>query len=376
MKDEEKNKKHYNGDLFRSKNVVTFLSKIDALCEKNLLSIFSDFKNHAEPIIPTSEMAALISEAPTIFGETWNHLCDLRGVQPNRPSKEQQNIVKRHQVFWQLVNMARTSNRRQLMHLAFISSVANFARGVGNKAESAFAFFRNTLSISGRKRIMVKLTGDDAEGRATNNTLAEKQRRIMRAQAAIIFAYDNYQRGMKLQHQRGSHSSAFFKGTHQCAHKVNVFEDTSFDQEFAEFKMFDQPIPSPWGMPVFEFVEDDKIAQFFLDYNDFESDTTPDFTGKRVEAYLKLKDISRRVQLLKKGFVPSSTNVDYFDQCPESFDKDKLKKIGKHLRHGCRVRSIRSLSLSIGSLRMNDQINSVALALLCLVLKGEQNGKQ
>ena len=93
--------------------------------------------------------------------------------------------------------------------------------------------------------------------------------------------------------------------------------------------MFDQPIPSPWDMPVFKFVEDNKMAQFFIDYNEFESDTTPDFTGKRVTAYIKLKDVLRRVQQLKKGFVPSSTNDDYFDQCPESFDKENIKNFGK-----------------------------------------------
>ena len=60
--------------------------------------------------------------------------------------------------------------RRRLMNFAFISSVANFARGVGNKAESAFAYFGSTLSVTGRKRIMAKITGDDANGRATNNT--------------------------------------------------------------------------------------------------------------------------------------------------------------------------------------------------------------
>ena len=332
LKDEEEKRDIYNGDLLRSNEVVNFLSKIDSLCEKNLMSVFTDFKNHAEPIIPTTEMCALIAEAPNVFGQTWNHLCDLRGVQANQPKKEPLNVVKRHQVFWQLINMARTANRRKLMHLAFISSVANFARGVTNKAESAFAYFGNTLSISGRKRIMAKLTGDDAEGRVTKNTLADKQRRVMRVQAAIVFAYDNYQRGMKLQHQRGAHSSAFFKGTHQCAHKVNIFDDTTFDQVFAEFKMFHQPIPSPWGMPVFEFVEEDKMAEFFMNYNDFESDTTPDFTGKRVEAYLNMKDISRRVQQLKMGFVPSSTNVDYFDQCPASMDRDKMMKFSERFK--------------------------------------------
>ncbi len=151
LKDEEEKKKHYNGDLFRSNEVVTFLSKIDALCEKNLLSVFTDFKNHTEPIIPTMEMNALIAEAPTVFGQTWNHMCDLHCIQANCPSKEPLNVVKHHQVFWQLINMMRMANRRKLIQLAFISSVTNFARGVTNKAESTFAYFGNTLSISGQK---------------------------------------------------------------------------------------------------------------------------------------------------------------------------------------------------------------------------------
>ena len=78
------------------------------------------------------------------------------------------------------------------MNLGFISSVANFSRGVGNIAELAYAFFGNTLSVSGRKRMMAKITGDDTEGRAKNNTLAQKQSWIMCASAAIIFTYDNY----------------------------------------------------------------------------------------------------------------------------------------------------------------------------------------
>ena len=125
LKVEEEKKDIYNGDLLRSPEVVNFLSKIDSLCEENLMTVFTDFKNHAEPIIPTSDMRALIAEAPNVFGQTWNHLCDLRGVQANQPKMEQRNVVKRHQVFWQLVNMARTANRRKPMHLAFISSVAN-----------------------------------------------------------------------------------------------------------------------------------------------------------------------------------------------------------------------------------------------------------
>jgi len=50
------------------------------------------------------------------------------------------------------------------MNLGFISSVANFSWGVGNKAESAYAFFGNTLSVSGRKKLMAKIQETTQKG--------------------------------------------------------------------------------------------------------------------------------------------------------------------------------------------------------------------
>ena len=94
-----------------------------------------------------------------------------------------------------------------------------------------------------------------------------------------MLAYDNYQRGLTLQHQQGKHSSAYFKGTHQCAHKVIPFKDTRWDCLFVDFSQLDQDIPSPVGMPAFELVNLENPARFFLNFDLFESCTLPDFTG-------------------------------------------------------------------------------------------------
>ena len=55
---------------------------------------------------------------------------------------------------------------------------------------------------------------------------------------ALVITYDNFQRGLALQHQKGKHSSALFKGTHECAHKVTPFDDTAFDDLFVNFTNF------------------------------------------------------------------------------------------------------------------------------------------
>ena len=136
---------------------------------------------------------------------------------------------------------------------------------------------------------------------------------------AVIFAYDNFQRGLTLQHQRGKHSSAFFKGTHECAHEVTPYDDVTFDNFHPFFSQHDQDIPSPDGMPAFEIVNVGSPSAFFASYESFESCELPDFTGERVRAYIKLRTISEDAELLARSFPTTSGKDDvneYFHQCP------------------------------------------------------------
>ena len=117
------------------------MQRFDKACEINLSSVFTEFKNHAKPIISTLEMEAFIDEAADVFEDTWTHLYELRELKANQSSKDALNKSKYHEVFFNVLNMAQMNNWKHLMHFAFISSVTNFARGVGNKVETAFAFF-------------------------------------------------------------------------------------------------------------------------------------------------------------------------------------------------------------------------------------------
>ena len=185
--------------------------------------------------------------------------------------------------------MGRQANRHQLMHWAFINSVTNFSRGVSRSIERAQSYYGYTVLVTTRHRMMARIIGNDKKGIAEDNTLIQKQKRLLRPLVAVIFAYDNYQRGLSLQHQRGEHSTAFFKGTHQCCHKVRCFEDVSFDAMFVDFTQdHAQAIPSPWGMPAFEMIDLSEPSAFLVDYKSIKSITTPDFTGARVNSYIEL----------------------------------------------------------------------------------------
>ena len=222
----------------------------------------------------------------------------MRGQVKTRPGSKRDAIQskksdnRKRDVFFQLLQMARLANRKALPHWALVGNISAMARGVGRSAETAFAFFGNTVTGMTRVRLFGKITGNNKAGKASRNTMAHKLMRLFRSEQALVLCYDNFQRGLTLQHQRGKHSSAFFNGTHQCAHKVVPFNNTTFDLFFPEFTQLNQDIPSPWGMPAFETINKSSLGTFFASYDTFESIVLPDFTGVRVRAYNDIKDMA------------------------------------------------------------------------------------
>ena len=67
---------------------------------------------------------------------------------------------------------------------------------------------------------------------------------------------------------------------------MNLFKDTTFDGMYAEFMQMDQAIPSPWGMPTFEFVDFSDPSEFVVNIKQYQSVTTPNFAGAQVEKYV------------------------------------------------------------------------------------------
>ena len=139
-----------------------------------------------------------------------------------------------------------------------------------------------------------------------------------------MLAYDIYQRGMSLQNQRGGHASAFFKGTHQCAHKATPFDGNAFDAFTVNFDLSEPCSPSPWGMPAFELVDYENPGAFFLDYKNFNTVATSDFTAEGTDAYINLRDIASHIRYLFHAFPSLENNAENFDTCPESLDRDTL----------------------------------------------------
>ena len=91
-------------------------------------------------------MLQFIDEAPAVFDDSWDKMCEWHGLKKHT-ILEERNVTYRHQVFFQLLSLARMADRKKLKHWGSIQNVANFARGVGKSDESAFLYFGPTDNI-------------------------------------------------------------------------------------------------------------------------------------------------------------------------------------------------------------------------------------
>ena len=119
------------------------------------------------------------------------------------------------------------------------------------------------------------------------HTAKHSVNRLLRNLRARLFCFDNFQIGQELKDQRGGHSSAFFKGTNQCAHRLHEYEDTQWDEKVrVEITgLNNQPLPSPPGMARYEDAPSNRnLVGFMREHRSMSGDPEPDI-GPRVDEY-------------------------------------------------------------------------------------------
>ena len=67
-------------------------------------------------------------------------------MKPKQKREKGRMDDKLHSVFFEILAMARVANHRSLKYWAMISNTSGFSRGVGQMAESAYAYFGQALS--------------------------------------------------------------------------------------------------------------------------------------------------------------------------------------------------------------------------------------
>ena len=56
-----------DGNIFKLKRVISWAQRLNELFCSSMELVFMEFKNHANPIIPATDLQQFIDKAPSIF---------------------------------------------------------------------------------------------------------------------------------------------------------------------------------------------------------------------------------------------------------------------------------------------------------------------
>ena len=74
----------------------------------------------------------------------------------------------------------------------------------------------------------------------------------------------------------------------------------------------------------FEFVDFEDPALSFLDYAEYDTVTTPNFSGDLVSSYLKWKNVESYLHYFKQSFLTIKDKEVIFALCPDKFSVHSL----------------------------------------------------
>ncbi len=301
-------------ELYRSLKTMTrtqkvFCSLFDGLCKNEFELCVTSFNDYGVEMVLQEDIERFMDAAEhKAFPVQWKVLAGMRGVNENLASeKGAKTEWKRRHVFFQLLSTLRMSNPKLLSWWAMIQSVANFGWGVGATAGDIMSYWGNRVATTTRNERITTLTSN----------LTFHYRQLLRKSRARLFCFDNFQIGQEIKEQRGKHSSTFFKGTTECAHRVCEYNDTQWDDSIKVevTGQNNQDLPSPPGMARYESAPANRnLGEFILNHKDMEGVPEPD-KGKRVNEYMRVLKHTAELETLKHVF---SRSEDHYQQCPDN----------------------------------------------------------
>ena len=295
-----------NKMTFIGREKSAFFEELDTFFKNAIEGSIAQFRNLNDPLVPQDVLIEFMdrvkSDESIGLTHVWQALSNMRAIRSNETRSDHLVHSKEMQVFFQLLSLARQADPQRLIHWAFAHALAFYGWGIRNKLQNLLHYWGFTCSTWNRDEKMQELL----------KSVEEKQRTTLSLLGAILFVFDNVQRGKHLDFQREGKSSDYVKGTQHLAIKIRPYTNKSWNGKQAKMT-YDakQPFPSPAGFPAFESLRIDSIsdvAGVFVNLNSVVCQETPDFEGTRVAAYNKLRSIAHVLKEVKRCFWPDNVH--------------------------------------------------------------------
>jgi hypothetical protein len=283
------------------------LDKIDKVFEHEIRSCYNSFQSVTQPLLSKQQVNSLVLLYKTELPHHYSLMKEMFGFDL-KENQIRMNHLKEtgfydHLVFYQFLSQARIRFNHNVTHWGMVSAAASYGRGGGKVNNAASTFFGHSTTI---KTFLNKT-------KQWRDEMEEQIHLLLRDKNKSVCCLDNNQKGHPLKYQRFGRSNKFVKVTGSVIKEFISFDIDHDIPGQSKVTYVNQPVPSSYNMPHYELLlcddENEKnptikpydmlkailditassnalsMKQLYPTLNNTTTDT-PDFTGRRVSAYI------------------------------------------------------------------------------------------
>ena len=271
--------------------VKTFIAEIDKTFEVAIEQCFTNFTPIGKPLLGFEEMNQHIEKYKLLLPYHYQTMKYILCI--DKKEKEIRNNHLQHyydrQCFYQFLCQVRIMNNHQLSHWGQVCAASGYSHGQGDYAHPRASFFGIRTNYDSLLNHCKQYSSE-----MKNNIQC-----LMKKHNYVVAGLDNNQKGYPLQHQRGGEHCKFQKVTSIVLKKYNPIPTNCPNPPYGiDITYIQQKIPSPFNMPHYETVVSilSAISKLLINPSFMkQSNNDIDFTGLRVESYMKILSIVEEI---------------------------------------------------------------------------------
>jgi hypothetical protein len=297
---------------FGNENYTDFVNHVDTVFRKACDGCYGRFVSLTDPIVSQATMKRLSDMFKAQFPVQYATLAKLLNYEAHFERKDRDHLHPFYDrmILYQFMSICRVRSHKAFSWWALVNACMRYGcRAASTLASMDSVFFGHSITQTSVMR----------KTKTFREITPEYYQRIIDSlaqQAIAQSVFDNAQTGIPQTNQRHGKSSIFLKMT------AKMFVEMQYHWEHSDLtgpevarrvvvRYLDQAIPSPMGMPRYELMTL-RPAHFAIEHFDhaiYAPCMSPDFTGKRVAAFVDLVFLTEEMKMQQKFL--SRPNAQY-----------------------------------------------------------------
>ena len=321
------------------------MNEVDKVFKNEMISCYSTFNSITEPILSRTQILNLVSKYKSILPNHYKLMKEVLGFHLKENQKRNQHLQESFYydrlLLYQFLQQGRIRNCKHMPHWGMVAAADAYAKGDGEKSihTSVHSGYSTTIStfLSKTKQWRKSMPN------TIQNELSTKQK--------FVCCLDNNQKGYTRKYQRDGSSNKFIKVTATCIKEcfdVSSLYNSTVNN--VDLTYYDQAVPSPIGLPIYETILDntntlsesgvldcinyinnkDKRASYL--HNDNNS-INIDSSGSRVNTYKEVCLIVQQLNNIRQcasGYVAREKKVYFVNHLPNELKSEKVVRFIKY----------------------------------------------